>query len=466
MKDWMVNLYHRLPGPAPSVAASLRGFYLRSWRYGSETEGLIQQALDREQWTAKQWQVWQEERLAYILQRAATTVPYYRDYWNKRRTDGDQRSWELLENWPVLKKQAVRAHPESFVADDCNLKRMYRERTSGTTGTPLTIWMSKATLRAWYALFEARTRRWLGVSQREPWGILGGQLIVDAKTQLPPFWVWNAGMNQLYMSVFHLNPANCNYYLEALKKYGVTHLLGYSSSLYVLAKAAEEQGLKAPQLRGVITNAEALWPRWRETISKVFECPVQSTYGMAELALAGSDCAFGNLHLWPETGLLELLEPAEDRGAAVGEEGRLILTGLLNADMPLIRYEVGDWGRAVESDGLCGCRRSLPILPTVEGRTGDMITTTDGRQIFWANNIFAELKIHELQVIQEKLDRLRLFVVPGSDFSARDHDQIVKKLRQRVGPMQIDIELVKSIPRASTGKFQTVVNKVPYSIAS
>src|SRR5438105_9787060 len=103
---------------------------------------------------------------------------------------------------------------------------MYRERTSGTTGTPLTIWMSKTTLREWYALFEARTRRWVDVSQQQPWAILGGQLIVPANAEAPPFWVWNAGMNQLYMSVFHIKPANCKYYLDALRQYGVTHLLG------------------------------------------------------------------------------------------------------------------------------------------------------------------------------------------------------------------------------------------------
>ena len=37
----LLNLYHRLPAPARSVAASMRGYYLRSWRYGLETERLV-----------------------------------------------------------------------------------------------------------------------------------------------------------------------------------------------------------------------------------------------------------------------------------------------------------------------------------------------------------------------------------------------------------------------------------------
>ena len=38
MSDLLRRLYHRLPVPARSVAATLRGLYLRSWRYGAETE--------------------------------------------------------------------------------------------------------------------------------------------------------------------------------------------------------------------------------------------------------------------------------------------------------------------------------------------------------------------------------------------------------------------------------------------
>jgi len=38
MSDTLLRLYHRLPAPTHSIAASLRGLYLRSWRYGPESE--------------------------------------------------------------------------------------------------------------------------------------------------------------------------------------------------------------------------------------------------------------------------------------------------------------------------------------------------------------------------------------------------------------------------------------------
>ncbi|MBK9054032.1 MAG: hypothetical protein IPL78_24895 [Chloroflexi bacterium] len=114
MPDW-IKIYQRLPYPLRVAVASGRGYQLQRWRYGAQTETLVQQALERDQWTDSQWQTWREEKLAYILNRAATQVPYYREQWQHRRRQGDKTSWELLENWPLLPKQAVRGrHPNNL----------------------------------------------------------------------------------------------------------------------------------------------------------------------------------------------------------------------------------------------------------------------------------------------------------------------------------------------------------------
>ena len=133
MSDLSLSIYHHLPSGLRSLAVCLRGYYLRSWRYGSETEQLVQEALERDTWSGSRWKAWQEQRLAFVLHRAATKVPYYREQWNARRRRGDRSSCEYLDNWPVLEKESVRKHPAAFVAEDCNSERMYRERTSGTT---------------------------------------------------------------------------------------------------------------------------------------------------------------------------------------------------------------------------------------------------------------------------------------------------------------------------------------------
>lgn len=453
----LLSAYHHLPAPARSLAASMRGMYLRAWRYGPETVRLIEEALEREHWPSDKLISWQEERLAYLLHRAATRVPYYREHWAARRRKGDKSSHERLENWPVLQKEDLRENPTAFIADDCDPRRMFRERTSGTTGKPLSLWFSKASLRLWFALFEARTRHWNGVRRQDNWAILGGQFVIPAKTQRPPFWVWNAPMRQLYLSSNHISSQNIPAYVAALNESNVTHLIAYSSSATLLAREAYNLNLKVPSLKTVITNAEPLFSWQREAIERGLGCKVRETYGMAEAVLAASECTEGQLHLWPETGWLEILNDVEEIPVRPDESGRLICTGLLNTDMPLVRYAVGDRGQGGKTDVHCGCGRALPTIGGIEGRTNDLLLTPDGRRIYWLNPVFYDIPLQEAQIIQEALDRVRVRYVPAANFTQKDSRIIAERLAARVGEVEIVMERVGAIPRQANGKFKAII---------
>jgi pilus assembly protein CpaB len=53
---------------------------------------------------------------------------------------------------------------------------------------------------------------------------------------------------------------------------------------------------------------------------------------------------------------------------------------MVNDDMPLVRYRVGDRGAVAAADARCACGRSLPVLASVEGRADDVLVTRDGRE--------------------------------------------------------------------------------------
>ena len=461
MKDRLLHLYHRLPSPLRSAAASLQGYYLRSWRYGPETERLVAEALEREHWNLERWKVWQEERLVYVLHRAVTQVPYYREHWSTRRRKGDRASWELLEHWPVLESEAVRENPGAFIADDCNVRHMFHEHTSGTTGKSLDLWWSRQTVRAWFALFEARCRRWYAVSRHSRWAILGGQLVTPVAKRQPPFWVWNAALNQLYMSSYHLAPDLIPYYLNALMYHRVRYMLGYTSSLYPLAQEALRLGRRELKMTVVITNAEPVFNYQRQAIAEAFQCPVRETYGMAEIVAAASECEAERLHLWPEVGLIEVLD--SNQSIANDTFGDLICTGLLNADMPLIRYRVGDRGTLLAADTRCPCGKTLPVLAAVEGRVDDVLYTADGRRIGRLDPVFkTHLPVREAQIIQEALDRVRVRYVPAPDFTPEAGDSIIERLQARMGTaVEVILEQVDEVPREASGKFRAVICQLP-----
>lgn len=439
----------------------MRGYYLRSWRYGRHTEEQVREALARDRWTEAQWHSWRDERLAQLLTRAATRVPFYRELWDRRRRAGDRASYELLANWPVLTKEQLRAQPAAFVADDRDRGSLFHEHTSGTTGKPLELWFSRDTLRTWYALYEARARRWCGVSCRDRWTNIGGQQVVAFDRTRPPFWVWNAGMRQLYLSSYHLAKQFIPAYIDALRDYRVVFALGYSSSLYSLAHFANALGLAPAPLRAVATNAEPLYEHQRAAIERAFGVRPRETYGMSEIACAASECEAGGLHEWPDTGMIEILADDVDTAAGDGSTGRIICTGLLNTDMPLIRYEVGDRGARAPAGRTCSCGRALPLLSHVEGRIDDVLITRDGRRIGRLDPVFkSNLAIHEAQIIQEAIDAVRIKVVPAPGYSEDAARSLTESLRERMGDVKVIVEAVGHIPRTANGKFRAVINEV------
>jgi len=448
-----LDLYNLLPTPAKSAAASLRGHYLNRWRYGAETESLVQAALDRESWSEFDWAGWRSDRLAYVLERAATRVPFYRRVWAERRRRGDSSSWEHLENWDILEKESVRANPLDFVADDLSPNRMFHDHTSGTTGTSLSLYMTKETVRQWYALFEARSRRWYGVTRHDRWAMFGGQLVTPIHQNRPPFWVWNSGLHQLYMSSYHLNTESIPAYIDAIEKFSIRYILGYPSAIYTAAAEVLRLGRKVTGIEVVILNAEPVYEYQREAIAAAFDCPVRATYGMAEIVAAAGECEYGRLHQWPEAGIIEA-------GADVGEGlSDFVCTGLMNADMPLIRYRVGDSGKITSLK--CECGKTLPVIEKIAGRTDDILFGEDGRQVGRMDPVFkGGLPIKEAQIVQNSISCITVNYVPAEDFRNAALDELAIRIRDRLGHVEVDFKQMTSIPRTSRGKFRSVICNV------
>jgi phenylacetate-CoA ligase len=456
MRDALLRRYHRLPPLLRSIAASARGGYLRAWRYGPRTEQLRDEALDRESWAPLKWQEWQEEKLGRLLHRAGSQVPYYREYWAKRRRQGDKASSEILGNWPLLEKDALREKPEAFVADDRSVSRMFHDHTSGTSGKSLDLWLSRDTVQNWYALFEARCRHWNGVSRHDRWAIIGGQLVAPVEQNDPPFWVWNAPLHQLYLSAYHLAPRFIKSYVMALRSYQIRYLVGYPSAIHSIAREMLTQRIPTPGLEVVLTNAEPLLERQRIDIGEAFGCPVRETYGQAEIVAAASECEHGRLHLWPEAGILETLPSASQSGEA--RSGEFVCTGLMNTDMPMIRYRVGDRGELAAANASCDCGRTLPIVTAIDGRADDVLYTVDGRAVGRLDPVFkSRLPVHEAQIVQEALDRVRIRYVPALGFSSADGQALTERIRERMGPVNVILEEVNAIPRTANGKIRAVI---------
>lgn len=459
MSETLHRLYRFLPYPAKVIVASARGYQLRRWRYGAETNGLVAEALERDELSPEKWKRWQAERLGPLLHRAATMVPFYRELWAGRRRAGDRAPWDELANWPILSKESIRGNPKAFIADDRDIRKLFLVETSGTTGKPLRLWRSGETERLWFALIEARLRVWNGVSRHDRWANCGGQRVASGDRRRPPFWVWNHALHQLYLSSYHVSRANVAAYIAALDCYDIRYLLGYPSALAALAAGAIEQGLATPRMAVVLSNAEPLFDRQRDVIGRAFRAPVRDTYGQAEIVAAASECAAGSMHLWPDVGVTEWLKDEADEPVEPGRVGRLVSTGLLNEAMPLVRYEMGDRGFAPDTTAACVCGRLLPVLEGFEGRTADLLFTPAGSPVGLLDTIFhSGLHMREAQIVQERRNLIRIRIVPAAGFSDADRIDMQKGVQARLGAeVAVIVDVVDEIERTPAGKFRVQV---------
>jgi phenylacetate-CoA ligase len=180
--------------------------------------------------------------------------------------------------------------------------------------------------------------------------------------------------------------------------------------------------------------------------------PVRETYGMAEIVAAASECRQGKLHLWPEVGWVG------GKAAPPSAAGDLVCTSLLNPDMPLVRYRIGDRASMAACGPVFGCRRSLPLVVSIEGRANELLLTRDGCAVCWLNSVFCG---SGAGFIERTLEQPEVLYLPAPGFRADAADLIVKRVQAQMGPVSITLQPVASVPRQANGKFRAVVCDLP-----
>jgi phenylacetate-CoA ligase len=454
------RFYAHAPASVKSAFASAYGLHSRRLRYGGSFSRHLAGYRERDGWSRDQLVAWQNAKLRDLLCHAAAHVPYYRRLHEKGEFPIEEvRTVEDLPRLPVLDKETIRQDPDAFLATTAR-RPLHVLYTSGTTGTPLKLYRSTETIRDWYACFERRAREWNGVSRADRYAMLGGQLVAPIGRDRPPFWVYNSAAQQLYMSAYHLAPQFMDAYLDEIVRRNIVHLYGYASAMDALAAHALQTGRTDVRLIVATSNAEPLFEHQRERIADAFSCAVSDTYGNTELSVAAFECEGHRMHLSADVGVVEVLD-RDGRVCPAGEAGELVCTGLLNFDHVFIRYRPGDRGALRASESQCTCGRHAPSLASIEGRSDDVLLTTDGRQVGRLDPVFkGGMHLLEAQVIQVARDEVHVKVVPAPGYSDAEADSIASRLRERMGPVTVKVIPVGQIPRSANGKFRAVVNRI------
>ena len=135
--------------------------------------------------------------------------------------------------------------------------------------------------------------------------------------------------------------------------------------------------------------------------------------------------------------------------------------------MPFIRYRIKDLGRYSESK--CRCGRGLPVLESFDGRRDDSFILPSGKyvsslKILNTFTMFIKKYLHlmeEFKVVQEKKGRVVIYLVKGKEYKKERFQELIDQLNRIFGePVEIEVEMVKTIPDDGRVKRKAIESKV------
>ena len=200
-------------------------------------------------------------------------------------------------------------------------------------------------------------------------GFRGGDIVLNSFSYhlTPGGLMLDAGLRALGCTVIPGGVGNSAAQVEVACAAGATGYTGTPQFLLTLLERAREAGHELPIERALVTGAP-LPPPLRARLQDEFGVDVYQSYGTADAGTLGYECeAKDGWHVAPEI-VIELLVPGEDRPAAEGEAGQVVVTSP-NEVYPLVRFGTGDlsaWNREP-----CRCGRTSPRLAGFLGRVGE-----------------------------------------------------------------------------------------------
>jgi len=418
----------------------------------------------RAYWSRDRLLDYQNKKVREIVKYAYDNVSFYHEKFDLfGLKPSDVTTVTDLNKLPILTKDEMRENLEKMVSKEFDVGCLRRVSTSGSTGQPISISISRREDEFRKAK-HLRANISCGQKPRDRWVV-----IVTPQHQEEVSWL------QRILRIYALTPLSVFddplAQVSALEKLRPDVLDGYSSSLLLIAKEAEKRGVRAIKPRLIIGGAELIERSSRQSIEEVFDAPFYDQYASIEFERMAWQCPERvGYHIDADSIVMQFVDD-DGEEVAPGERGEIVCTSLFNYAMPLIRYTVGDVGVASEETD-CPCGRTFPLMKVLEGRKDSLIVLPDGRilspLVIGDGMMFYKFyrNIDQYRVIQKKIDFFKFLVKKkndGVDENVMEMELLayVRKLfNVDESEVTFEIEFVDDIPLDKTGKLMKVVSEL------
>ena len=460
MKDAARALLTRTPDRLVGTVATVRDRAARGTRRDVERWASVireTEALDHDRLLE-----WQHTELESQLRHAFDHVPYYRQAFADAGVGPDDvRTAADLVRLPTLDKPTLRERRDELLATNVAESERYYFTTGGSTGIPVGFYHDLGQPSREWAFMRDQWRR-VGYRDRETSVVLRGAVVPGGR-----LWQRDPLRGALVVSSYHLTDEALPPIVERIRAFRPRFLQAYPSSAAIVARYLLEAG--EPPIEGlvaVLCGSENLYDGQRRLIEHAFNCRVYSWYGQSEaVALAGECERSSELHVFPQYGVVELVNSAGEPVTEPGEVGEIVATSLARRAMPLIRYRTTDV--AMLGERSCPeCGRPYPLFRRIEGRLQEFMISGGGRVIsMTAINMHSPVfdNVAQFRFTQRVPGHVVLRVVPRASYDPTSDEQ---RIRTELGPKlgadtTLELALVDEIPRSASGKLSFIDQELP-----
>lgn len=400
----------------------------------------------------------EEEYVHFIEQKKMEIVnfhlnnnPYYREL----------AGIESLKNWsdlPILNKENLQKPLKERLSLGYNVKSVYLNKTSGSSGHPFVFakdkfchaltWASNIYRFGWYGIdFNSSYQaRFYGI----PLDFVGNK-----KERFKDFL-----SHRYRFSIFNLSDEVLERFLKDFKTKKFDYINGYTSSIVLFAKFLKKKNIVlksiCPTLKVCMVTSEMLFEDDKLLLEKQFGIPIVNEYGASELDLIAFQNPEGEWQINSETLFVEILDN-DNRPVPNGTSGRVVITSLFNKAHPFIRYEIGDIGILDEKSTL-----KKPILKKLIGRTNDVAILPSGKKspgltFYYVTKSIIEDdgNVKEFIIKQTKIDRFEIEYVSEYELDEQQIEKINKAVTLYLEPnLHFTFSRKMILERSNRGKLK------------
>ncbi|EMP55567.1 coenzyme F390 synthetase [Marinobacter santoriniensis NKSG1] len=441
------TLYKQSPKWAQNILVTMMGFLEHSRRYHGCFGKQLEQLRANKKNCFKEQESHTEAALQRIINEALLYVPYYRSLGINEKS---------INEFPILDRSTVADQTNLFLSEKYNKKELLTLFTGGSTGSPLKVYISRCIRQRTYA-FWANFYDEMNFKIGDKKASFVGRLVQDPQDDTPPFWRYNLLDKQLIFSSYHLTPKNIDYYVKKLNSFKPTIIEGYPNSIIRIAEYIKSKNIELSFTpNGLSTSSENFTNAQRQLLEEAFKTRVFDQYGSAESVVFASDCKYGEKHIAPEYGLIEIL--GSDGSITREGEGEFLATTLINDAMPLIRYRIGDIGKIQKKT--CKCGKESYVIEKLFGKSGAVVVSGEKKVPTAALAIAFEYveNIKKSQIVQNQPNKIEVYLSVNSKFNKENEEFVLWELRKMLGD-SIDIVFFykDDIPPLPNGKYQMVI---------